>query len=239
MTPGCTVTSWTRGTIADEQSGALLGDGPDQLDPEVSGSGEHVGPVATQKCRQVAPVPVGGDPPLSDGTGTQSGALLCEQNWRLHACVAGRPSGPLAAVPKNALQTGGPGTRGRCAVPLHVAEHTPMRKKIRMTGGDTQERQVGAHGANTQSSRLSGYTTPLLSCRGWFEPRGGIEMHRTTRTPLFFGREAERERKRGTEGRAQWERNREEQQERERARENKREWEGESRGETRRARDRG
>ena len=136
MTPGCTARLWT--TIADEQSGALLGDGPDQLDPEVPGFGEHAGPVATQKCRQVAPVPVGGDPPLSDSRGTQSGALLGEQNWRLHACVAGRPSGPLAAVPKNALQAGGPGIRGRCAVPLHAAEHTPMRKKIRMTGDNTQ-----------------------------------------------------------------------------------------------------
>ena len=77
-------------------------------------------------------------PPVSDGRGPQSGALLGEQNWRLHACVAGRPSGPLAAVPKNSLQTGGPGTRGRCAVPLHAAEHSPMRKKIRMTGDDTQ-----------------------------------------------------------------------------------------------------
>ena len=47
---------------------------------------------ATQKCRQVAPVLVGGDPPLSDGRGTQSGALLCEQKWRLHACVADGPS---------------------------------------------------------------------------------------------------------------------------------------------------
>ena len=53
---------------------------------------EHAGPVATQKCKQVAPVPVGGDTPLSDGRGTQSGALLREQNWRLHACVAGGPS---------------------------------------------------------------------------------------------------------------------------------------------------
>ena len=35
-------------------------------------------------------------------------------------------------------EAGGPGTRGRCAVPLHAAEHTPMRKKIRMTGDDTQ-----------------------------------------------------------------------------------------------------
>ena len=37
----------------------------------------------------------------------------------------------------------------------------------------TQERKIGAHGADTQSSWPSGYTTPLLSCRGWFEPRGG------------------------------------------------------------------
>ena len=44
---------------------------------------------------------------------------------------------------------------------------------------------------------------------------GGIEMHRTTRTP-FFGRkrEGERNREREREGRAQWERNREVQQER-------------------------
>ena len=43
-------------------------------------------------------------------------------------------------------------------------------------------------------------------------------MHRTTRTPIFFGRERERERKREREGRAQWERNREEQPEREQGR---------------------
>ena len=81
-----------------------------------------------------------------------------------------------------------------------------------MTGGDTQERTIGAHGTDTQSSWPSGYTTPLLSCRGWFEPRGGIEIHQTTRTPLFFLGEREREREREREGRTQWERNREEQQ---------------------------
>ena len=131
--------------------------------------------LATQKCSQVAPVPVGGDPPLSDGRGTQSGALLSEQNWRLHACVAGGPSGPLEAVPENALQAGGPGTRGRCAVPLHAAEHTPMRKEICMTGDDTQGGvgQIGASDTHDQSSYPSGLTAPLLSCRGWFAPRGG------------------------------------------------------------------
>ena len=38
--------------------------------------------------------------PTAEG---QSSALLSEQNWRLHACVAGGPSGPLETVPKNAL----------------------------------------------------------------------------------------------------------------------------------------
>ena len=33
-----------------------------------------------------------GNPPLSDGRGTQSGALLCEQKWRLPACMADGPS---------------------------------------------------------------------------------------------------------------------------------------------------
>ena len=64
------------------------------------------------------------------------------------------PLGPLEAVPENALQAGGPGTRGRCAVPLHAAEHTPMRKEICMTGDDTQGGvgQIGASGADNQSS---------------------------------------------------------------------------------------
>ena len=43
---------------------------------------------------------------------------------------------------------------------------------------------------------------------------GGIEMHRTNRTPFLGARERERETEREREGRAQWERNREEQQER-------------------------
>ena len=78
--------------IADEQPRTLLGDGPNQPYPEDPGSNEHVGSVATQECRQVASVPTGGDPPLSDGRGTQSGALLCEQKWRLPACVVDGPS---------------------------------------------------------------------------------------------------------------------------------------------------
>ena len=58
------------------------------------------------------------------------------------------------AIPENALQAGGPGTRGRCAVPLHAAEHTPMRKEICMTGDDTQGGvgQIGASDADNQSS---------------------------------------------------------------------------------------
>ena len=63
----CEIVDKSWGAMADEQPRTLLGDGPNQLDPEDSGSDEHAGPVATQKCRQVAPVPVGGDPPLSDG----------------------------------------------------------------------------------------------------------------------------------------------------------------------------
>ena len=79
-----------------------------------------------------------------------------------------------------------------------------------MTGGDTKEKKSGAHGADTLSSWLSGYTTPLLSRGGWFEPRGGLRCTEQPEPP-FLG-ETERERER--EGRAQWERNREEQQER-------------------------
>ena len=36
--------------------------------------------------------PLGGDPPLFDGRGPQSGALLCQQKWRLHAFVGDGPS---------------------------------------------------------------------------------------------------------------------------------------------------
>ena len=53
---------------------------------------EHADSVATQECRQVASVPMGGNPPLSDGRGPQSGAFLCVQKWRLLACVADGPS---------------------------------------------------------------------------------------------------------------------------------------------------
>ena len=75
---------------------------------------------------------------------------------------------------------------------------------------------------------------------------GGIEMHRTTRTPLF-GREREgaRERERETEGERERERversgkGTERCNRREREGESKREWKGESRRETHRARDRG
>ena len=71
----------------------------------------------------------------------------------MHVWLAS-PGGPLEAVPKNALQAGGPGTRGRCPVPLHAAEHTPMRKEICMTGGDTQVTHpiVIAHWINRTSS---------------------------------------------------------------------------------------
>ena len=78
------------------------------------------------------------------------------------------------------------------------------------------------HGADTQLPWLSGYTTPLLSRRGWFEPRGDTAAPNDP-NPLYFGREGEGERKREREGRAQWERNREEQQEREREQERARE----------------
>ena len=56
---------------------------------------------------------------------------------------------------------------------------------------------------------------PFCPVEDGSNPRG-VEMHRTTRTPLFWARERERERdrEREREGRAQWERNREEQQER-------------------------
>ena len=83
-----------------------------------------------------------------------------------------------------------------------------------MTGGDTQEGKIEAHGADTQSSWPSGYITPLLFYRGWFEPRGGYRFTKRPEPP-FFGREGERERdrerEREREGRTQWERNREEQ----------------------------
>ena len=158
--------------------------------------------MATQKCRQVAPVPVGGDPPLSDGRRTQGGALLGKQNWRLHACVAGRPSRPLAIVPKNALQAGGPGTRGRRAVPLHAAEHTPMRKKIRMTGGDTKKKKSGAHGAMVQiPHRRGSVDTPHLFCpvEDGSNP-GGDRDAPNNPNPLFGrGREGERNRERERE----------------------------------------
>ena len=78
--------------IAEEQPRTLFGDGPNELDLEDIGSDKHAGSMATQECRQVASVLVGGDPPLSDGRGTQSGAFLCEQKWRLPACVADGPS---------------------------------------------------------------------------------------------------------------------------------------------------
>ena len=154
--------------------------------------------MATQKCRQVAPVPVGGDPPLTDGRGTQSGALLGKQNWRLRACVAGRPSGPLAAVPKNALQAGGPGARGRCAVPLHAAEHTPMRKKIRMTGGDTQERRLER--MVQIPNRRGPVDTPHLFCpvEDGSNPGGDRDAPNDPNPPLWVrGREREKERERG------------------------------------------
>ena len=76
-----------------------------------------------------------------------------EQNWRLHACVAGGPSPPLEAVLENALQAGSPGTRGCCAVPLHAAQHTSMRKAICFTVDYTQGgvRQIGASDADNNS----------------------------------------------------------------------------------------
>ena len=69
----------------------------------------------------------------------------------MHVWLAGRA---VEAVPENALQAGGPGTRGRCAVPLHAAEHTSMRKAICLTGDDTQGGvgQIGASDADNNSS---------------------------------------------------------------------------------------
>ena len=67
---------------------------------------------------------------------------------------------------------------------------------------------------------------------------GGIEMHRTTRTP-FFGREGKGERSRERERVEHSGKGTERCNRRERAGESKRDWEGESRRETHRARDRG
>ena len=77
-----------------------------------------------------------------------------------------------------------------------------------MTRGDNREKKSGAHGAmvpwchgaDNPSSWLSGYTAPLLSRGGWFEPRGGVEMQQTTRTPFWArerGKEKQSERERG------------------------------------------
>ena len=90
------------------------------------------------RWRQVASVPVGGDPPLSDGRGTQSGDFLCEQKWRLPACVADGPSSSLKAVPKNGLQANRAGIRRHCTGSLHAAEHTAMRTAIYLTGDSKQ-----------------------------------------------------------------------------------------------------
>ena len=68
---------------------------------------------------------------------------------------------------------------------------------------------------------------------------GGIEMHRTTRTPFWGARERERETERERERVEHGGKGTERCNRRERAGESKREWEGERRGETHRARDRG
>ena len=157
-----------------------------------------------------------------------------------------RPSGPLAIAPKNALQAGGPGTRGRCAVPLHTAEHTPMRKKIRMTGGDKKEKKSGehgamvpwCHGADNPLSWLNG--TPHLFCpvEDGSNP-GGDRDAPNNPNPLFWARERGREKQRERERVEHSGKGTERCNRRDRAGESKREWEGESRRETHRARDLG
>ena len=83
--------------------------------------------------------------------------------------------------------------------------------------------------------------TPHLFCpvEDGSNPGGGIEMHRTTRTPFFFLGEREREREREREGEEHSGKGTERSNRRERAGESKRDWEGESRRETHRARDGG
>ena len=61
-----------------------------------------------------------------------------------------------------------------------------------MTGDDKKEKKSGAHGAMLQRAHRRGSVdTPHLFCpvEDGSNP-GGIEMHRTTRTP-FLGRERE------------------------------------------------
>ena len=92
---------------------------------------------------------------------------------------------------------------GRGAVPLHTAEHTPMRKKIRMTGGDKKEKKSGAHGAMVQITHRRGpVDTPHLLCpvEDGSNP-GGDRDAPNNPNPPFFGRErgGARERERETE----------------------------------------
>ena len=53
----------------------------------------------------------------------------------LHVWLTGRAH---KAVSKNALQASRPGIRGRCTVPLHVAEHAAMRTAICLKGASKQ-----------------------------------------------------------------------------------------------------
>ena len=141
----------------------------------------------------MASVPVGRDPPLSDGRGTQSGALLCEQKLRLPAFVADMPSSSLKAVPKKALQANGPGIRRRCEVPLHAAEHTAMRAATCLTG--TGKQGVVRRGRDTRKTPGEGEEGEKAKEQKGEEGERGQETEREREgdTERKGGRNTERE----------------------------------------------
>ena len=71
----------------------------------------------------------------------------------VHVWLAGRAD-LLRLFQRTLFRQADPVPGGRCAVPLHAAEHTPMRKTICLTGDDPQGGvgQIGASDADNNSS---------------------------------------------------------------------------------------
>ena len=100
------------------------------------------------------------------------------------------------AVPENALQAGVPGIRGRRSVPLHAAEHAPVRKAICLTGDDSRGSIKGQNNV-MQTAALRGSVGHRAASVQWGRIRAprGMENHLTSRESPFFyvgGRESER-----------------------------------------------
>ena len=78
---------------------------------------------------------------------------------------------------------GGPGIRRRCAVLLHAAEHTPMRKAICLTGDDTQG---GIGKVRTIATRRSSVGIPHLfyPVQEGSNPGGDRDPPNVPKTPL-------------------------------------------------------